>query len=249
MSEFTGNPESGFGGTYADGVIFWASTEGSGVGANAAWGDVFPPWTATITPLTAASRMGDLGGLANTLQILVTASTTTDEYTQAGFPGLLFDTSTIPSDATVSAVTLKITGALKGDEFPLGTGANLVVTGFAPADGGTFVAGDFKNTGTTNYGSLAYSSFNAAGANTITLDTSCVTKAGLTKLSVMFADMFSGTLSASWASGAQTYVNFYSAETATAADRPLLTVTYTEASGAVTTSMLSAISLVTRFTR
>ena len=229
MSEFTGNPQSGFGGTHADGVIFWASSTLGGSDPDSPFGDVCPPWTASVTPFAAASHMGLLGGVANTIQtILWTASDT--HLSAMGYMGLCFDTSAIPADATVDAVTLSIKCQAKNNNLSLTTGAAVVVTPFAPSDPGTFVAADLTNVGTSNLGSKAYADFTADVVAEITLNASAVTKGGITKLALMLADIFNGSFTGTHPMSDPTCsVSIYSAESS--GNEPELAVTYTEASG------------------
>lgn len=101
----------------------------------------------------------------------------TPYYISRGF--MNFDTSGLPDNATVTAVTLRLTPKVKYDT------SNIDVVLNSTASNTTVVGGDFDQVGDTGYGSYLYASAVVDSAYTLALDSSIyelINKTGYTKL-------------------------------------------------------------------
>lgn len=112
--------------------------------------------------------------------------------TRAGFN---FDTSVIPSEASITGVTMAIIGssAITNQILPwlaVGNRNDIVIVKASPSNTSTMAKADYDNLNTTVRGVLPYgtwaSNYGGLGARNITLATGSVTKAGTTSLMSMF---------------------------------------------------------------
>jgi len=232
-------PESGLGGTHADGVVAWGSSEAGGVGASEPYANVIPCKDATISAIAAGDHMGSIGGTANRLQTQIIHSATDNLFASTLFSGLAFDTSAIPVDATISSASLTLLeDGTSVDQLSCGASGDVVVASYTPADAGTIATGDFKNHGTTIYGSLPMASIVATSLNTISLDAAAINKGGITALALMHRAQVTGVYSGDTSPGMIAWLQsaWHSAESA--GNEPLLTVVYSTSSGE-TTSLLT----------
>lgn len=172
-----------------------------------------------------AGTAGNAVDASATLAILV-ATTTSNQYSQLKRTIFLFDTTAIPTDATLNSATFSIYGTAKASG--LGTLA-LAVVSSNPASNTDVASGDYGSLGTTSYGSIAHASWSTTGYNDIALSTAAITAGGITKLGLRFDDDRTGTFTGTWASGATTSVSGYFADNGS--NKPTLTVDYTEVSG------------------
>lgn len=159
----------------------------------------------------------------NILQL--TASTTTDQFAVMRRYYWLFDTSSISSGATISSATFSVYGSAKANG--IGSPALDIVTA-TPASNNTLVNGDYAiaNFGTTVHGSVAYANYSTSAYNDITLTTTSVTKAGITKFGGRNSWDTSGTFSGTWVSGDVSSMQAYSADQADITNDPKLVVVF-----------------------
>lgn len=150
------------------------------------------------------------------------ASTTADQYQRLNRAIFLFDTSSIPAEATITSVTLSLRCTAKAN----GLGSpELDVVDANPASNTAVVAADFANVGTTVYGSVAYADVSTAAYTNITLDTAAVTKAGITKLGLRLNWDTDNSFTGTWASTGSSSFTFTYADNGS--NKPTLTVEYT----------------------
>lgn len=150
------------------------------------------------------------------------ASTTSNRFQNLRRGIFLFDTSSISSGATINSVTLSLYGSYKDNSIG---STDLVVVNCTTASNTSVNNSDFANVGSTEYGSIAYGDFDAAGWNVITLSTSAVVKAGITKLATRLRWDLANSFSGTWSSNVSTVFQVYNADNGS--NKPTLTVNYT----------------------
>lgn len=155
----------------------------------------------------------------------LTASATSNQYSLMRRAIWLFDTSSIPSGATINSATLTLRGAAKGN----GLGSpDLVIDVPSPASNTAVATADFNiaNWAGTEKGRMTYASYSAAGDNVITLNVNCIVKAGITKLGGRLGwDFDNSTTGLTWSSGLNSYFQWTTADNGS--NKPTLTVDYT----------------------
>ena len=206
-------PDTGFVGTAADGI--------AGINtASETWSNLL-----LTTPNIAASHMGDLGGNANTLQAIVMASSTTDEFATVLWPLLCFNTGdgSILGGATVTGATLAVHGWSSDAGNGLNMNFDLHLVSVTPADPGSFVAADFGQIGASSLDSIAYGSLDSAGPNTWDVPAGQINTGAPSCFALVAGDFVGGSFTGTWASGAASFVSFESAE---GTNKPTLTVNY-----------------------
>ncbi len=154
------------------------------------------------------------------------ATTTTDQFERLVRFIMLFDTGSVSSPDTVDSVTCSLYGTAKSNGLG-STGLDLDIVNSSPASNTALAASDYGNVGTTVYGSVAYSSYSASAYNDITLSTTAVTKAGITKLGARLSWDTDNSFGGTWASGAQTYFSANNADQTGTTNDPKLVVVYT----------------------
>src|SRR5690554_3011578 len=85
--------------------------------------------------------------------IVLTASTTTNQFQSLWRVIICFDTSSLPEDAIITSATLRLYGATKEGE--LGT-TSLDVVSASPSSTSNLVDSDYSTLGTTLFGSIPY---------------------------------------------------------------------------------------------
>lgn len=179
---------------------------------------------------TWAALQGGAGVDSSDLNILhdivITAGTTANRWTQIYRLIMLFDTTAIPSGATIISARLRI--------FPttivqtLG-GQSIVIVASTPASNTALVNADFVQLGATalsaaiTLASLTVSVYNNIALNAAGL--AAITKAGITKLGLRIeADRANA--EPTWASGVSADVMIGSADNSFVERRPILEITY-----------------------
>lgn len=158
---------------------------------------------------------------------ILTASTTTDQFTALGRFGFNFDTSSIPDDAIITSATMSI--YINWHSVSLGT-HQLVAVSFTPASTATIANADYANFGSTalctpiSVSTPAYNDFvlNSTGL-------ALINKSGVTSLGVKLEWDRAGVFGGTWASGANNTINVNFADAGS--NKPKLTVDYEVSSG------------------
>ena len=213
LPQVTFVPDTGFVGTAADGV--------AGINtASESWNNLL-----LTTPNLAASQMGDLGGNANTLQMIVMASATTDEFATMLWPIVCFNTNdgSIPGGATITGARLELYGWSGDAGNSLGMNFDLHLVSVTPGDPGSFVPADFGQIGTTSLDVLAFGSLSSAGSNSWDVPIAQINTAAPSCFALVAGDFVGGAFTGTWSSGLASYVSFESVE---ATNKPTLIVDY-----------------------
>ena len=203
------SPDTGQVGTAADGVV-GVATSSAGFAALLA-----------TTPNLVADEMSGIGGPANTIQVVLQSSSTTDEFsaTVAGITCFDTDDGRISHEPTGATLTLYATGSAN----PLGGDFDIHIVAATPADPGTFVAADFTTLDSVSLDSIAFGSINTSGANVFTIPPESIDTEGKTCFGIVYGDLNTGTFSGSWLSSEISLVTFESTE---GTNPPVLTVTH-----------------------
>ena len=159
-----------------------------------------------ITPNLVGDEMDDIGGPADTLQVVLQSSSTTDEFAATVLPLACFDTDDGQIAGTPGDATLTIDGT--GSDNPLAGDFDIHVVSAAPADPASFVAGDLLTFDTESLDSIAFGSINTSGANTFTIPAAAIDTDGKTCVGIVYGDYLAGTFSGSWASSEISVVTF-----------------------------------------
>lgn len=157
----------------------------------------------------------------------ITASTTTNQFSQISRIIYSFDTSSLSPDV-VSSADFSVKGVTKSDTFTTPANPDFVVCGATPADPADLVNSDYSNTGTTSFGSVGYSSYSTSAYNDITLNASGISNINTSGIS-SFATVLSNDINNSaptWNSGATADFWSQSADTTGTTNDPKLTVTH-----------------------
>lgn len=203
---------------------------------------------ATVRGAAAANGNGDADIFLSVELLTGTAAGTWQMLTRSI---LGFATAGIPDDATITAADLKLTvtaDAPLPDNLSQGLNLSTIT---APASATAIANGDYN---VTKYGSTklcdtdrALTGMAADTQYTFTLNASglaAISKTGVTWLALRLADDITNTEPDSPGGGEFSAAYLHSADAATEANRPVLTVTYTVAGGGVRTMAFSALPLL-----
>lgn len=167
---------------------------------------------------------------------VLTASTTTDQFTQLGRFCFNFDTSAIPDNAIITSAVFSVYINWKA----LGlTGDSWGVVSFTPASTASIANGDYANFGSTLLAPLIAAADLASAYNNFTLNASgiaSINKAGITSLGFRSEWDRAGVFGGTWVSGANNTLNVNFADAGS--NKPKLTIDYELPSGTKTRMLL-----------
>tara|TARA_Y100000310_G_C20627938_1_gene786997 strand:- start:236 stop:1666 length:1431 start_codon:yes stop_codon:yes gene_type:complete len=205
----TFTPDTGTGSTTVDGPVqhsgpptTWAAVRG-GAGTEG-----FPSLTAgRLWTLTSAATSSKWGKIVRSI--------------------FLFDTSSLPDAAVITAATFSVYGDTGADPGSWSPDANVYSS--APASDNDLVAGDYDSLGTTAYcdTAIAYASWDSSGWNDWTLNSTgiaAITKTDVTKLGLRNANYDVANTEPSWGASEDSYNQGKYADYGSVA--PKLVVTY-----------------------
>ena len=178
---------------------------------------------------------------SSVLSAFLFSSSTTNQFQGLGRSIVLFDTSSIPSGATIVSASISATGSARVST--LGT-TDIVAVSSNPASTSALAASDYSTLGTTSFGSISSASFLPTGINVFTLNASGlsnITKNGISKFGFVLDWDRSGTFSGTWASTQLTEYDIVFAS-------PVLAVSYTVDFPTLSFNNISSLSNVTTIT-
>jgi|2_EtaG_2_1085320.scaffolds.fasta_scaffold24003_2 hypothetical protein len=211
----TFNPDAGTGGgnTTVDGWVQYNDTEVA--------------WTTALDH--AGSGANDTAVTAVTTQ--VRSGTTSNKFTK-NYRGIYtFDTSALPDDVTITGVVFSLLGQAQADGLSISGNLGTNIYSAAPASDNALVAGDYDSLGTTAYcdTEVAYGDFGAEAWDDWIFNATgiaAVSKTGITKIGTRSPYYDIARNVPSWTSEAQSYIQYYTADTG-GGKEPKLVVTYT----------------------
>ena len=163
-------------------------------------------------------------------------------------PIILFDTSSLPDDATIASAVLSLYGYAKSDNKGWAPDINIYAS--APASETELAAGDYDSLGSTPFcdDPITYAGWLTSGYNNFILNAAglaAISKAGITKFGVRNANYDVAAVEPTWADGGTAELNFYTAEKGTVY-RPKLVVVY-NASSYPTDALTRVTGLIHRY--
>jgi len=195
----------------------------------------------TFTNIRAGA--GTTNGTADSSGLALTATSTTNQYSSLYRYINLFNTSAIPSSATVTSATL--TTYSTGKTGNLGS-PGLVVVSSNPASNSVLANGDYSTLGSTSFGTLSYASYATSGGNPVSLNSSGlsnITKNGTSKFGVVFDWDFNAAFTGTWSSTATSALGWYNTS-----QPPTLTVNWTVDFPTLSINNISSLANVTTIT-
>jgi hypothetical protein len=178
---------------------------------------------------TIIAAAGNGGTSALSPGVIITSDNVSGKWGELRRGIVLFDTSALTGDATVSAAVFSLYGEDKYDYISIAPDINVYSS--APASNTIIVAGDYDSLGATAFCDtpISYASWSTEGYNDFTLNSTgiaAVSTTSITKLGVRNASYDVAEISPEWASYNNTAVLGYDTEQG-AGYKPKLVVTYT----------------------
>lgn len=162
----------------------------------------------------------------STAGILLSSSSTTDQYNELDRCIFTFDTSTIGNSASVDSATFSLFGAALGS----GLGSpDLHCAGATPASNTTLANSDYGQCQTTSFGSIANASFSGSAYNNMALNASGIAninKTGISAFSAQISWDLNNSFGGVWASLQNSGFTVRMADTADTTQDPKLVVNY-----------------------
>lgn len=146
---------------------------------------------------------------------------------------VLFDTSALTADATISATVLSLYGTDKADTFSPAIAPDIQIYTSTPASNTVLANGDYTQIGTTAQcdSAISYASYNSGGAyNDFTFNATGrgnVSKTGISKFGIRNANYDVANTAPTWSASQLTYMSCRSSDDLGASPAPRLVVTYT----------------------
>ena len=137
----------------------------------------------------------------NPIILQINGSATVNQFSEIDRGIVLFNTSSLPDDATIDSTILSVVGTAK---FNYIGAADFHICSSTPASNTSLANGDYSNLGTTSFGSIAYADFvaNSSTYNDITLNASglsAISKTGISKFGIRNSWDITGTFGGTWA--------------------------------------------------
>jgi hypothetical protein len=205
--------------------------------------DTYDGWVSNTTDTTFAAKYAGNGAAydsspsATTYDVVLTASTTSNQYSLLRRWVATFNTSIVQDTDNIDSVELDLTGTSTAKVNGLGNSSiNVVSMTSAPT---TIGANDYEKKGTTVYGTMAYNDWTSSAWNNITFNSAgkaAVDKTGSTYvMAVMGWDVSGDTTGLTWASATSSGYRFRDTTYTGTANDPVLKVV-TSASGSAPVS-------------
>jgi hypothetical protein len=174
----------------------------------------------------------------------LTATSTTNQYSELKRTIMVFDTTSIPAGATVTSATLTLRGYFKSSG--LGTDT-LELVSANPASTSSIVAADYSTLGSTSFGSVSYASWTVGADNVISLNASGlsnITVNGISKFGLRLGWDLNNSFTGAWVSNQVTEIDALSDGTA----NPVLVVSYSRTFPTLSVNNISSLANVTTIT-
>lgn len=165
--------------------------------------------------------------------ISIGSSLTTNQFKELRREVVLFDTSALTADATISSAIMSIKANDKTDNLTLGDGFKLVVVSSTPASNTNLVAADFNiaNWGSTEFSQrIARSGFTVGSFSNFTINAtglSNISKTSITKFGIRDAGYDIDNVQPTWVIDTFSQINWDAADTAGTTSDPKLVIEYT----------------------
>ena len=165
--------------------------------------------------------------------ISIGSSLTTNQFRELRREVVLFDTSALTADATISSAIMSIKANDKTDNLTLGDGFKLVVVSSTPASNTNLVAADFNiaNWGSTEFSQrIARSGFTVGSFSNFTINAtglSNISKTSITKFGIRDAGYDIDNVQPTWVIDTFSQINWDAADTAGTTSDPKLVIEYT----------------------
>jgi hypothetical protein len=158
--------------------------------------------------------------------VLICSHANTSNWVSLARAIVLFNTSGLPDDCSITAAIVSIYGSLKADALNITPNINLYAS--TPASNTAIVAADYSQVGSTALSTLiTYASFSVTGYNDFALnDLTIISKTSITKLGFRNANYDVSGTTPTWSSNVISELDFYTAEQGTGY-KPKLVITYT----------------------
>lgn len=169
----------------------------------------------------------------------IVSSNTSNQYQSLRRNIILFDTSSLPDLANITAATFSTYGTAANTKFNQLGSPDYHLASSSPASNTSLAASDYSNVGTTSFGSIAYASFGADQYNDITLNASGIsniTKTGISKFSAQISWDINNSFTGSWLALGQSAFRASFAEISGTSQDPKLAVDFTTTSTSTSTS-------------
>lgn len=133
----------------------------------------------TIHDASSSTSASDIADIV----IGISSDITSNEWENLGRATILFDTSSLGTDAVVDSATLSFSGYAKSNTFTA-TDFGLNIVSASPASDSTLVVGDYDQYGTTVFSTaISYSSFSTTGYNNFALNASGIANISIAGIS------------------------------------------------------------------
>jgi hypothetical protein len=176
---------------------------------------------------TIRAGAGNLSGDNNSSEDLILfASTTSNQFQRLKKLIVLYDTSDLTEDVNILSATVSFRGTSKSN----GLGSpDFHVVSSTPASNTAVANADYSQVGSDSFGSIPYASFSTTGYNDITMDADGIdniSKSEISKFGARLSWDINGAFGGAWVSGQYSGFSVNMADnTGTTAD-PKLTITY-----------------------
>lgn len=177
--------------------------------------------------------------------VLLFSSSTTNQFKELDRVIILFDTSTLPANATITSASITI--AAYGVITNMGS-TTMELVSSNPASNTNIVAADYSTLGSTSFASISQASISTSSPTVFTLNSSGISNisiGGISKFGFILGWDLNGSFTGTWANPFATGVDF--GTTYTLEGMGFLSVTYTQPTLSIANigSTISNISSIT----
>ena len=183
---------------------------------------------------------------ANSSEIRIQAANSTDWWTIMERFIMLFDTSSLPDDTTITSATLSLYGVHKQD--PAGWTPDINIYSSNPSSNTWLTSSDYTTLGATAFSTaITYANWSTTGYNSFALNSAglaAISKTGVSKFGARNANYDVANTAPTWVSDADALISFYTADYYSAY-KPKLVIEYTVNAPTITTSPATNVASTT----